>query len=112
MGDLAVINFDVFEDFLGDGDSSQMIDLFVEQAEEYLEELRASYMHGSAQEWHDVAHKFKGMASFAGTELLWQACANAQKNYEVDHESKGMLLYEIENEVNKAIAFFKEVGVR
>ena len=111
MGKNRVIDQEKFLSFAcgGDGEAERMAELFVQQAECYLNELRQSMVSTNPQEWHDVAHKFKGMAGFAGADFLYTACCDAQAGWEEPTGAKEKLFNAVEQETVKATLMFKHL---
>lgn len=109
MSNLQVVNQEIFHSFIGDDEveAERMANLFIVQAQSYAEELKKSFNHDSEQEWHDVAHKIKGMAGFSGTERLREVSYTAQKGWKKKREQKEKMLSDIESEMQKAIDFFQ-----
>lgn len=106
-----IINHDKFLNFVGDDEdrATHMAELFIEQAECYLSELRQSMALETPQEWHDVAHKFKGMAGFAGADCLFNACSAAQNGWQEPLPIKKNLLNDVALETQKTNAFFTQI---
>lgn len=109
MGYAQIIDTNIFHDYVGN-DKSQikfMIDLFTEQSATYFSELEIAYIHDDQTEWHDVAHKLKGMALFTGAHQLYETCKTAQDSYECSKNSKSSILKTIEKDIEQAVSFFK-----
>lgn len=104
------INLKLFHDYIGHShnDIEFMIDLFIEQSTIYYSELEIALHEEDQQEWHDIAHKFKGMASFTGANDLYKTCQTAQEKYNSNLETKKQLLKSIEGDIDKVIRFFRD----
>ena len=69
-------------------DITFMGELFIDQCHSYIEELTIFFETDAAEDWHDVAHGFKGMAAFAGADALYELCLKAQNHY-MDNKIRG-----------------------
>lgn len=78
-----------------------MMQLFIEQCDAYTQELIVFFEAKSNQDWHDVAHAFKGMAAFAGADNLYELCLRAEKNYSACPKLQEEILNDILKEVKK-----------
>jgi len=109
MGHAQIIDTNIFHDYVGNDESQIefMIDLFTEQSSTYFSELEIAYIHDDQTEWHDVAHKLKGMALFTGAHQLYKTCKTAQDNHECAKQEKLILLHTIEKDIEQAVSFFK-----
>lgn len=98
-----------FHDYVGNerDEIEFMIDLFIQQSGIYCTELEMAYTHDDCNEWHDITHKFKGMAGFTGATTLHQTCLHAQENHELPKDQKILLLHKIQKDVQDAIAFLE-----
>lgn len=105
------VNLETFYSFIGDDEveGQRMAHLFIQQSQEYLKELKLCLSHQSGEEWHDVAHKFKGMAGFAGAEALQKKCLTAQKGWKKPCEDKKLMFLSVEKEAKQAIEFFENL---
>jgi HPt (histidine-containing phosphotransfer) domain-containing protein len=110
---VATVNLDTFYSFVGDGDRERerIVSLFIEQAHHYHAELSACLEYGTDVEWHDVAHKFKGMTGFVGAEQLYKCCLQAQEGWAQTQEEKRKMLAAIENSMADTIKFFEDKGI-
>jgi chemotaxis protein histidine kinase CheA len=104
-----IINKGQFEDFTGA--DANMVALFRSQCVEYYQELTSAHASGDIHNWHDTAHKFKGMASFSGAERLYETCHNAQTNYNTHDTHRGAILADIKYEMDLAMAEFTMMGL-
>lgn len=109
MDKLQIINQEIFHEFVGEDaeNAAHMANLFVAQAQSYVAELNSSLEYKSVQEWHDVSHKLKGMAGFAGAECLRDVCVFAQDNWKAPDDEKTKIFQNIKSEAAKAIEFFQ-----
>ena len=109
MGQTQIIDTCIFHDYVGNDKAEVefMIDLFVQQSSTYYAELKIACTHDDQAEWHDVAHKLKGMASFTGANQLYETCKTAQNKHEQPKHEKLYLLKTIENDIEQAVSFFK-----
>ena len=110
MGQAQIIDTDHFHDYVGN-DTAEiefMIDLFIQQSSTYYMEIELAYKHDDVTEWHDVAHKFKGMAGFTGATHLYATCKQAQEDHKCTKEQKLSLLKTIEQDIENAISFLKD----
>jgi|GEM_PF-2797228 len=108
MSKLNTINKKKFFEYSGDSasDRDAMIKLFIDQAVIYTAELESSLHSASNDLWHDIAHKYKGMASFAGAEALYAVCSMAQESASSSKKDKQAIFNLIEQETDKAIQEF------
>lgn len=108
------INVETFYSFVGDDPEAarDMADLFIRQAKDYLIELGALTEEGDERRWHDVAHKFKGMASFAGADALRRSCAKAQENHAASPSTKREIYTMVETDVDRAIVHIAELTAK
>ena len=109
MAQTQIIDTSTFHDYVGNNKAEVefMINLFTEQSSTYYTELEIAYTHDDTIEWHDVAHKLKGMALFTGAHQLHQTCTTAQDSYQSSKQDKFLLLKKIETDIEKTISFFK-----
>lgn len=106
----SIVNHDVFISFVG-GDrknATEMVDLFIVQSDKYLQSLAVGLSDNNPALWRDTAHKLKGMAAFAGTELLYACATDAQKQWEDTPDNKKKILADMRRERDRAVACFTE----
>jgi HPt (histidine-containing phosphotransfer) domain-containing protein len=105
-----VVDIDKFHEFAsGDVETrKEMAELFVDQAQLYLQELLSAHECDEVEEWRDVAHKFKGMAGFAGAVRLRESCWRAQNEYIADRGERTAMLSGITQDVIQSIECFQE----
>jgi HPt (histidine-containing phosphotransfer) domain-containing protein len=98
-------NPEIFKSFCGDDPEQEktMINMFIEQSQAYLAQMHEAYDLNCLDDWHDTAHKFKGMASFAGAEKLYDLCQAAQFSNDASDFVYKSMIEAIENETNNAI---------
>jgi HPt (histidine-containing phosphotransfer) domain-containing protein len=79
MENPCVFNQSHFNNFTGDTNEQKimMAHLFIEQVGHYYRDLEESCM-GTAEDWAENLHRLKGIASFAGAEILFELCASNQ----------------------------------
>ena len=111
MQKLQIINEEKFCDYSGDAPESHkaMAQLFIDQAHIYVQELGFAMNEDSQDLWHDIAHKYKGMASFAGADALYYACRHAQEISTTSKTNKQKALNSIEKETNRAIQQLSQI---
>lgn len=111
MEQIKIIDTCIFHDYVGNDQAEVelMIDLFTQQSSTYYAELKIAYAHDDKNEWHDVAHRLKGMASFTGAEQLYESCKTAQDNYECSKNDKSLILKTIEHNIEQATIFLKTI---
>lgn len=103
------LNSFTFHEYSGQNPEENMFmaQLFIEQCHAYLHELAIFFETDCHQDWHEVAHAFKGMAACAGTDALYDLCTNAQTHYQSDKYTKKVILRALENEVSNIIQSFQ-----
>ncbi len=74
----------------------ELLDLFFDQAELSVLELRASLEDEAQERWKKAAHRMKGAAANLGANALSGLCASAEKQYESDLDDKDEMLGLIE----------------
>ncbi len=111
MQKLQIINEERFCDYSGNTPESHraMAQLFIEQAHVYVQDLCFAMDENSQDLWHDVAHKYKGMAAFAGADALYKACQHAQDISATSKINKQKVLNSIEKETNRAIQELSDI---
>ncbi len=109
MHDTKTIDFEQFYQFSGEnnGQGVAMATLFIEQAQNYHEEFQIAYRNNDNHEWHDVAHKTKGMAGFSGAVKLQNICKIAQNKSQSSKQEKRNILDLITVEIKSAINEFQ-----
>jgi HPt (histidine-containing phosphotransfer) domain-containing protein len=109
MKNKSVLDIESFKSFTGDEIDHQitMIDLFSVQTSVYLNELKNSLHTNNNEDWHDTAHKLKGMSSFCGAISLHELCTYAQDNHLAPYLDKIDSLTQIEDEINAVNLAFK-----
>ena len=110
MGHAVILDINRFHHYTDETPENQkaMANLFIDQAHAYLDELIIAFEHDSINEWHDVSHKFKGMALFAGAMLLAESCTEAQNQYQSPAEQKKALLEAIIHNTKNTIQIFED----
>lgn len=74
-----------------DGDPEEekaLIELFITNAEETIEEIKQSMEDNNNQLWEQTVHRLKGSAGNLGAQALSEICAEAEKNSEKKEETK------------------------
>ena len=84
-----------------------MAQLFIDQAGVYLQELISTHEYDAIEEWREVAHRFKGMAGFAGAVQLYESCARAQKDPSTERDEREKMLSIISRDVDESVSCFK-----
>ena len=74
----------------------ELLDLFFDQAELSVLELRASLEDKAQERWKKAAHRMKGAAANLGANALSALCATAEKQHEADVQTKEVMLGHIE----------------
>lgn len=100
---------DTFHDYAGTNSDDQMAmaAVFIDTIPTYFAELQQAYVTHNQSDWHDTAHKMKGMAAFAGAELLRSLCLHAQNNSDMAESEKQTLLMDIQEAITLTIAEFQ-----
>jgi HPt (histidine-containing phosphotransfer) domain-containing protein len=104
-----IVDIEKFHDFATSdaGDRDKMAQLFIDQAGVYLQELVSVHEYDAVEEWREVAHKFKGMAGFAGAVQLYESCYRAQNEYDAERSERAEILNIISRDVDESVTYFK-----
>lgn len=89
-------------EFFTDGDpeeEKELFDLFLEQSEETITQLRLGLENDDV--WHKAAHKMKGSAANMGANRLAELCKSAEIAGEEDTVDKPKMLDNIVDEIDK-----------
>ncbi len=108
----APIDLAHFETFT-DGDHAlekELLDLFFEQAELSLVELKESLADNNNDSWGKAAHRLKGAAANLGAAPLAEACKNAEDGYEETPPNKEAMLATIQKTLEELQNFLKTRG--
>lgn len=104
-----VLDIEKFHDFASSNteDRDKMAQLFIDQAGVYLQELVSTHEYDAIDEWREIAHKFKGMAGFAGAVQLYESCSIAQNKFDVKRSDREEILNMISKDVDESVSCFK-----
>ncbi len=104
-----IVDIEKFHDFASSNaeDRDKMARLFIDQAGVYLQELVSTHEYDAIDEWREVAHKFKGMAGFAGAIQLYESCSRAQKECGAKRSEREEILDIISRDVDESVSCFK-----
>lgn len=110
MLEKSTLNSFTFHEYSGQDpeENAFMAQLFIEQCHAYMHELAMFFETDAQQDWHDVAHAFKGMAAFAGTNALYDLCTLAEMHYQSERCTKKTILADIEIELSNTTATFQK----
>lgn len=96
----------------GDRDRElHIVGLFMEHADDVVEQLRAHCVDGVSKPWHDAAHLLKGSAANVGAMQLYALCAKAQEYVSESAQRRLDVLQEIEQEITRIAGFFAMKGL-
>ena len=101
----------IFMEYVGPvkQDQNTMASLFIEQTACCISDLREAYHNDNPIQWHDSAHKLKGMAAFAGAKKLRMVCEEAQNAYQKPKTDKEYLLEKIQNSSQETVTAVQRI---
>ncbi len=94
-------------DNLGKDIVQQMLDLYIQQSEIYLIDIKASISTQSQSAWQDACHKMKGAAGSVGLLIVHKNLVDIEKSTVLADE-KSVYVQELINSNNIAIKTFKK----
>ena len=88
-------------------EEKELIDMFLDQAEEAAAALELSLMDKNIEAWRSSAHQFKGASGNFGATALHHICKNAELNFNEGDAHKQQVLSAISNEMARIKNFLK-----
>ncbi|NBX03569.1 MAG: response regulator [Alphaproteobacteria bacterium] len=86
-------------------EEKEIFDMFLRLSEQNLLALRQQCDTGSAEDWKNAAHKFKGAAANLGARRLASYCEHAEQECDGDDIAKLAMVAQIEGELAKVRMF-------
>ena len=88
----------------------EILNLFVEQANEQILKLKTLCIDGESKEWVEASHALKGTAGAVGAEAMRLICATAQKTPITTSKERELLVTSIEFEYNRTKDYLVKIG--